>query len=478
MFMKGFTRNIRPLEFLTHEQVMATHSGTLDVLRQTGVKFESQRALKLLDEADCQVDFDTKRVKIPEYLVEKCLRMCPSSVFVKSRDSSRSLRIGGNTLYMASSCGMNTVDLDTWEKQTPTVEDQDDAVRVLDSLDNCHRLEYGPYHHMEGVHPLMALPVGFASRIRNSTKTTFTGSVERCEIWNIKMAQVTEQQTVGLLCATPPLAFSKDAIDAAFEYGKVGFPVNVDTGPVYGGTAPVTLAGATVSTNAELIAGIVLMQLIKPGTGIIASTFPHPMNMKDGIPIFGAVEKATQTAIFNQMWRHYGVPTRTSSEYSSGKVIDYQAGYEKTIQLLLMALSGSHVHCFAGGLYGEITYHPVMSVIDDDVAGMVGRILQGVEVTDETLAVDLIEEVGPVPGHFLNREHTRKWWKKHFLPRVADRLPYPVWVKEGKKSVLINAKERVKEIIATHEPTPLPRDQDKEIDKILKEAKAYYQERN
>ena len=478
MSMKGFTRSIEPVNFLTNEQIMAIHSGTLDVLRQTGVSFDHQRALKLFAEAGCEVDFDMKRVRIPGYLVEESLRKCPTTVFVKSRDPERSLRIGGSTLYISSSCGMNTVDLDTWEPQTPTMQDQDNAVTVLDSLDNCHRLDYGPYHHFEGVHPLMALSMGFASRIRNSTKTTFTGSFARCEVWNIKMAQVTQQQTVGLLCATPPLAFSKDAIDAAFEYGKAGFPVNVDTGPVYGGTAPATLAGATVSTNAELMAGIVLMQLINPGTGIIASTFPHPMNMKDGIPIFGAVEKGIQTGIFNQMWRHYAVPTRTSSEYSSGKFIDYQGGYEKAIQLLLMALSGSSNICLNGGIYGEITYHPVMSVIDNDMAGMVGRILQGAEVTDDTLAIDLIEEVGPVPGHFLGREHTRKWWKKQVVPIVADRLPYPVWIKEGKKGILENAKERVKEILATHEPIPLPKDQDKEIDKILKEAREYYEKRS
>jgi len=203
------------------------------------------------------------------------------------------------------------------------------------------------------------------------------------------------------------------------------------------------------------------------------------MDMKSGTPVFGAVEKAIQTAIFNQMWRYYGIPTCTSSEYSSGKVIDYQAGYEKAIQFLLIALSGSSIHYSSGGLYGEITYHPVMSVIDDDVAGMVGRILQGVEVTDETLAIDLTEEVGSVPGHFLNREHTRKWWKKEcFLPKVADRLPYPVWIKEGKKDILANAKQRVKEILSTHAPIPLPKDQDKEIDKILEEAKRYYEERS
>jgi len=201
--------------------------------------------------------------------------------------------------------------------------------------------------------------------------------------------------------------------------------------------------------------------------------------MRSGIPVFGAIERAIQTAMSTQFWRYRGIPIRACSEYSSGKIMDYQAGYEKALQLLLTELSGCNLLVFSGGVYGEKTYHPVMSVMDDDVAGMVGRVIQGVEVTDDSLAVDVIEEVRPVPGHFLNREHTRRWWKKdYFLTKVADRLPYQEWIKEGKKDILSNASERVQEILTQYCPLPLPKEEDREIESILKAAKKYYEVRN
>jgi len=146
--------------------------------------------------------------------------------------------------------------------------------------------------------------------------------------------------------------------------------------------------------------------------------------------------------------------------------------------VLLFTLSGASLLQFHGAMYGELTHHPVQAVLDDDIAGMIGRFIQGIEVNDETLAIDLIEEVGPIPGHFLNRAHTRKWWKlEQFVPKAADRLTYPEWMKSGKKSCLDYARERMEEILATHKPTPLTPGQEEDIERILEEARKYYKEK-
>jgi len=145
---------------------------------------------------------------------------------------------------------------------------------------------------------------------------------------------------------------------------------------------------------------------------------------------------------------------------------------------LTAALSGANIIQLHGGIYGEIAYHPVQSILDDDIAGMIGRFIEGVEVNDETLAIDLIEEVGPIPGFYLNKEHTRKWWKKEqFVPRTADRLTYPEWIRTGKKDCISYAKERMEEILTTHKPKPLTDSQEKEIEKILEEARKYYKKK-
>jgi trimethylamine--corrinoid protein Co-methyltransferase len=131
-----------------------------------------------------------------------------------------------------------------------------------------------------------------------------------------------------------------------------------------------------------------------------------------------------------------------------------------------------------GAIHGELTHHPVQAIIDDDLVGMIGRFLEGVEVSDETIALDLITEVGPIPGEYLSKEHTRKWWRKEqFIPQVADTLTYPEWVKKGKKSCVGYAKEKMEEILASHKPTPLAASQEKDIERILEDARKFYKEK-
>ena len=157
---------------------------------------------------------------------------------------------------------------------------------------------------------------------------------------------------------------------------------------------------------------------------------------------------------------------------------DYQCGYEKTMRVLIAGLSGASLLLLHGSVHGELTYHPVQSILDDDLAGMAGRFLEGIKVDDETLATDLIEEVGPVPGYFLNKGHTRKWWKlEQFMPKAADSLTYPEWMQMGKKACLDYAKERMEEILATHKTIPLTPGQEEDVERILDEARDYYRKK-
>lgn len=479
MLNKGFTRNCKPLEMLNNDQIEAIHRGTLEVLEKTGIRFESEKALKLFADNGCQVDFKKKRVRIPSYLVEECLRKCPSSIHFKARDPKNNLRVGGDTVYFGTFPGMKTVDLGTWEQRVPTMRENDNAVKVLDALDNLHvSTSYTPYCEIESVSPAMLFPVSCASRMRYFTKISRIGQGMDSYIWGIKMAKVVGVDVFGAVESSPPLTWHDDAIGCAFGCVEAGFPVEVGCACVMGGTGPATIAGSIITSNAEIMSGIVMVQLIRPGTGVIVNDFVFPQDMRGGLPIFGAIEAFLHLVIFNQIWRKYGLPIMNGScAPTSSMSIDFQCGYEKGIGAILSALSGANIVQLHGGIYGELAYHPVQSVLDDDIAGMIGRFIEGIEVTNETLAINLIEEVGPIPGFYLDKEHTRKWWKKEqFIPKVALRLSYPEWIKKGKKNALDYAKERVQEILVTHEPTPLPEDQNKEIDKILEEAREYYKE--
>jgi len=475
MALKGFPRNFKPLEILTQEQLDAIHRGTLEVLWVTGVRMEHKRALQLLEKNGCRVDYQNGRAYFPPGLVEDCLRRAPSSFPARARDPGNTLMLGGDTLYFAPAPGQ----MDTWEPRTATRKEYYDGVKVLDALSTLHFFTtYTPYFGFQGVPPCMGMLESLAARVRNSSKFVVAGHSNNSEIFAISMAQALGIEVIGTCTAAPPLTFYQDAIDSAFRLAEAGMPVRVVGAPVMGGSAPATVAGSMVSNLAEVMAALVLVQLIRPGARVLVLDFAMPMNMKTGAPAFGSMEVCMHIAAFNQIFRKYGVPTYNADGYPGSKMPDYQSGYEKAFRALTTGLSGGSARPLHGGVYGELSHHPVQAILDDDIAGMVGRFLQGITVNDETLAIDLIEEVGPIPGHFLNKPHTRKWWKlEQFTPKAADRLTYPEWMNTGKKGCLDYARDRMEHILAIHKPTPLTPGQEEDVERILEEARNYYQER-
>jgi len=479
--LKGFTRKFKPLEILTEEQVEAIHRATLDVLWETGVTFHHERALKLFEKNGCKVDFEGRRVHFPGALVEEYIGKAPSSWRWHARNPKNDVIIGGNTTYIWSGCGMDIVDVDTWERRPATRKDAYDGITILDALENLHMLvPYCPYFGFEGVPSIMAIPETMAAKARNSTKVQFDGYSMDCELFTIRMGKEIGGEFGGMSLAAPPLTYYEDAVNSLWRVVEAGLPLMIESGGVYGATAPVTLAGATVTNNVEDIAGLVLAQLIKPGARVWVGDFSFTASMRSGSPAFGDIGISLHQVVFNQMWRKYGVPRHNAgSGPSSAKKIDFQSGYEKAIFAFTAAASGANVIWLTGNVYGEITWSPLMAILDDDIGGMIRRFLEGVEVTDTTLAIDLINEVGPIPGHYLNKEHTREFWRKEcFVPKVADRSSYPLFVKMGKKGALELAKERMEEILATHKvDPPLTSEQEQAIEDILKEAREYYRKK-
>jgi len=475
--LKGFTRNFPPLKILTEEQVQAIHKAVLDVLRETGVRFESERALKDLEKHGCQVDYDLMRVRFPEYLVEEAIRQTPSSHRVKARDTKNDIIFGGDAVYFRNFPGMQTVDLDTWEPRDPTRQEYRDLITVLDALPSVHAIGPYPYYGYEGVPPVMRLLEGIVIKISNSTKVLIMGNASDADQFHIEMVKVVGGESVLSAYGSAPLTWYDDQIRAAYRAMKTGWPMYLLQGTILGATGPATIVGTVVVNLAELLSMVVLLQLLAPGTRIHIASDTYPQNMVSGVPGFGRIGGALVKAVENQMARHYGIPRRDSSGGPvSSKKPDFQTGYEKALNALVSALTGSNLISMHSALYGEITAHPLQAILDDDVAGMIGRFIEGVTVSNEAIALELIEQVGPIPGQYLSTAHTREWWKKEqFIPKAADSLSYPEWMKTGKRDCLDYAKERMEKILATHKVSiPLTVSQEAEIGRILNEARTYY----
>jgi trimethylamine--corrinoid protein Co-methyltransferase len=474
----GFRRRFKPLEILTEEEVDAIHRGTLDVLQETGALVYNKRALKVFEKAGCDVDFETERVNFPPDLVEECLRKSPSSFHVKARNSKHDLIIGADNVIFFNFPGRDTVDLNTWEPRAPTQKEHTELITVLDALPNVHFLNAYPYFGFSGGIPEVMKEIeGVALRMRNSTKVTVAIANHDIDMFTIRMAEAIGTEIFANPNTSSPLTCYTDQVNACFLAAEYDLPSMIWDGATSGGTAPASLAGAVVVSNAELIPYIVLLQLLKPGARLAVANLVLAQNMRNGAPAFGEIGISLHNVAFNQVWRKYGVPTVCSScGPTSSKRIDFQSGYQKMMPAILSAISGSSVLQLYSSIYGEITAHPIQAILDDDIAGMIGRFLEGIDVSDDSLAVDLINEVGPIPGDYLGKAHTRRWWKKEqFVPKAADRLTYPEWSKTGKKSCIDYAKERMDEILATHKvDPPLTASQEKDIERILKEAREYY----
>ncbi len=464
-----------PLNILTEEEVKRIHYGALEVMERTGVVFHHKRALEILGDAGC--DVDKERVRFPNYLVEESLGKCPRRVLLKGMTPEYDVVVGDPYVHFASCIAMDTLDIQTMDRKTPAVQDYINMTKVLDYLDEVH-LNSGPYTHIEGVADMCIHPERFHIAVKHTSKPFITSGVFGNEVWTIKMAQAVGENPPGHVQCSPPLTNSSDKINCMLHFIEAGFPILPGTGLATGMTSPVTLAGSLVQQLAEVLSLIVLAQIVKPGIGVIAKSRVEPADMRSGMIAEGGVEKVIADAAWNQIWRWYQVPRFHVVVSTDSKVPDFQCGMEKALHFLLSALSGSNIIAGIGGVYDEITASPVVAIMDNELARRVGRIIDGVAVNEETLAVDLINQVGPIPGQFLSTEHTRKWWQSELLiPELADRMEYSEWVGRDRKTSLDYAREKYEEIIATYKPAPLPEDRQKAIDEIMEEARNFYREK-
>ena len=477
---RGFKRKFEPIKIISDSQIEQIHTSSLQVLEEVGFKYDSDKALKLLQSNGCIVDYEKKIAKIPPNLVEESIKKTPSSFMVRSRDPKKSIRLGGNTLYFMNSAGARYCDVDTGIVTMPTLKQNNEGVIVSDALDTVHVFpSYTPYFEIENVPPVMSCPVSCAQRIRFSTKPNRGAQPSDSFIWETQIAQAVDAQLMGCVEGAAPLSLAEDACNAAFHYLDADFPIYIASGSIMGGSHPITIAGASVSHNAELLAIIVLLQCIKPGCGIIANNFVSAMNMATGDLNFGTAAIALHQMAYNQIWHlMYKIPiNNTGSAFSNSKKIDYQTAAEKLPLAMCSALSGSNLIVLHGGVTGELAYNPVLAVIDDDVANTIGRIIEGFDINDEMINIDTIKEVGST-GTFLSTKQTRTLWKtEDYMPEIFDKTSYQEWLAGGKKTVIEKAKERMEDILANHKPKPLTDEQDREIDRILKEATKYYEKK-
>ena len=249
----------------------------------------------------------------------------------------------------------------------------------------------------------------------------------------------------------------------------------IGSAPISGVSAPTPLAGQLMMHVSETLAGITLAQLIMPGVPIMWGITGTIANMYTGMGAYGAVELGLINAATSQMAKFYCIPTFSSGGLTDSKISDAQAGVEKALQILTVALSGgNYIHQASGALESIMTCSYEQYVIDNEMLGMVGRVLEGIRVNSETLSFEQIKAVGQ-RGNFLELHHTLDHiHSEHYLPRLFDRNSHDTWIEGGAKNIQEVAREKVRDILSTHKVEPLPLEVQMELKAIIIDAEKTY----
>jgi trimethylamine--corrinoid protein Co-methyltransferase len=389
------------------------------------------------------------------------------------------MRLEKNRFYFGtgSDCP-SLVDPYTDDVRKYTFEDVYNAARISDALPNID-------FHMSlgltsGVLPQTYDRPQLLAMLKGTSKPLVITAVDRegladqyhmaCEVLGGPEEFARAPLFVIYIEPSSPLTNSVEAVEKILYAAETGIPAIYTPCIMCGGTGPVTLAGTMVQALAEYLVGVVLAQLKRPGAGVIMGGVNSPIDMATSILSYGAPELALVAAAMTDVAKWLGVPMFSTAGCSDAKVLDQQAAIEATLSLTLAALSGANLIHDVGYLESGLLGSFDMLVMADEVIGMAKRILSGVTVTPETLAVDLIEQVGP-GGHYLTQEHTRQHFRSEtWFPTLIDRQMRRAWEAGGRKTMADRVRAKVVDILEHHEPLPIPAETEDRLRQIVAQA--------
>jgi trimethylamine--corrinoid protein Co-methyltransferase len=456
---------------LSDDQVERLHHASLEILERTGVRLFEPEALELLKKKGIQVE-DGNWVRIPPGLVEWALSIAPKRTVLCDRHGRRVMPLERhNVFYGPGSDCPNVIDVRSGERRRGTLQDIVDAMTVCDVLPNINFLmSFCIASDLEQAtsdrHQMRAM-------LMNSTKpilfvtTEFEGCVDV-----IKMAEAVaggaEQLRRNPICAcyinvTHPMRHNQEALQKLLFLSGKGLPTTYTPVVLRGATGPVTAAGAIALANAGELAGLVLAQLKREGAPIILTGGVNDMmDMKTTVDAYA---DPTNRVMLVELAHRYDLPIFGLTGCSDSKIPDEQAAAEAAFSIMLETLAGAQMAHDVGYLEGGMCNSIEQIVICDELINYTKQFMRGLEINDDTLALDLIHETGP-DGNYLSTDHTLKHYKEDWYPKLFDRRNYDDWKARGGKTLRQRAQEKALKILETHKPEPLPAEVQKQLDEI------------
>src|SRR5512143_2512925 len=463
------------LEILTTEEVKKIHEATLWIIEHVGVRFPSQRALDIWEANGAAVDREKKIVRVKGDVIEEALKKCPPIFPLAARDPQQDLPLDGNHVYLGTDgCGVEVLDLETGQKRTSCLRDVEEIVRIADATEEVafHWVAVSAQDtpvESRGLHEIKAI-------WENSTKHVQTESIYKAREAQaaIEMAALItggkealrKRPVLSLMqCTAPPLGHDAGSVDAALLAAEAGIPTGFMTMAACLTTGPATMAGNLAVGNAEVVAGTALLQLAFPGAPVFYAAAQTASDLRTGAYTGGGPEDFLFGGATNALADFYKIPLSMGSFATGAKEPNWQAGVENSLSTLMAGASMSDMLLGVGFLHGSRIWSYAEMMLDCEIFATVAKLLEGIEVDDEHLALDTIAAVGP-SGNFLAQKHTRRHMGEIFQSEFMDRRPYNEWEArrdDGRDWALAKARD----LLATHQPDPLDPKLSAELGRII-----------
>jgi trimethylamine--corrinoid protein Co-methyltransferase len=447
------------------------HRASLEILERIGVDVHLDAARDLLVKGGAQAD--GIRVRIPETLVARALALVPRRMTLFNRGGQVAIRAWGcNTYYGGGSDCLNILDHRTGERRIPLLQDVQDAVRVQDALPEIDfvmsmvlpsDVDSDIYDRcqMEVMLNYTTKPIVFVTPDFEGCKA----AVEMCEV--VAGGAGAFQHKPFATCyvnVTSGLVANAEALQKCIYLAEKGLPLLYIPLNAAGVNSPATTAGCMASMNAGTLLGIVLAQLVREGTPVgVPGWNGGPYNLKTMV---GNYVLADEQGVATEMGKYYGLPVFGLGGSTDSKVLDQQCGLEATISLATALLHGANIVHDVGFMDSGLQASLQLMAVCADFSGFLRAATAGVTVNDETLALDVIEELGPT-GDYLSHDHTMQHFREPYYSKLAEKGVYAQWLHKGGTTMEQRAGRQIDKILADHEPDPLPPDIQRDLKRIV-----------
>jgi trimethylamine--corrinoid protein Co-methyltransferase len=445
---------------LTSGEIDRINETVLRIIEEIGCEVNSETALEALGDAGATIDSKQRRVRFSREKALELIAKAPSEITLYGRDKKHDIHLGGTRVYTGTGgTALSIYEPASGETRPANLDDLKKIAGLVDKLDNIHLFLLPTYPNEL---PIKRVDVNrFFAGLDNTTKHVMGGVYTPEGLKQvIKMAEIVtgspqalrEHPIISIItCVISPFIIDAYYGDLIVATARSGIPVVCPAEPLCGATSPVTLAATVAVQTVDSLMGVILTQAVNPGTPAIFGSVATSTDLSDYKYIAGSVEMGLLNAAGAQMAQFYELPYYATGGMTDSKMLDAQAGYESAITNLLCALSGANfIHDAAGLMEFALTVCYEKYVIDNDILGMVMRAVEGIRVNDDTLAYDLIKDVGP-GGNFVTAKHTRRHMRKeHYLPTVSDRNYRDKWESAGHKTSREKAAETVRKILKNH----------------------------